>query len=63
MFSWLFPSTFGIQAYFKINTMGASIHEVQFEQIGLWVQTAVYFVSTLVVYRWQLKKHINKNEE
>ena len=63
VFSWLFPATFGIQAYFKINTMGASIHEVQFEQIGLWVQTAVYFVSTLVVYRWQLKKHINKNEE
>ena len=62
VFSWLFPSTFGIQAYFKINTMGASIHEVQFEQIGLWVQTAVYFVSTLVVYRWQLKKHINKKE-
>ncbi len=63
VFSWLFPATFGIQAYFKINTMGASIHEVGFEQIGLWVQTAVYFVSTLVVYRWQLKKHINKNEE
>lgn len=63
VFSWLFPATFGIQAYFKINTMGASIHEVQFEQIGLWVQTAVYFVSTLVVYRLQLKKHINKNEE
>ena len=62
VFSWLFPATFGIQAYFKINTMGASIHEVGFEQIGLWVQTAVYFVSTLVVYRWQLKKHINKKE-
>lgn len=63
VFSWLFPATFGIQAYFKINTMGASIHEVGFEQIGLWIQTAVYFITTLLAYRWQLKKHINKNEE
>jgi len=59
-FSWLFPATFGIQAYFKINTMGASIHEVGFEQIGLWVQTAVYFITTLLAYHWQIKKHINK---
>jgi len=44
VFSWLFPATFGIQAYFKINTMGASIHEIGFEQIGLWVQTTVYFI-------------------
>ena len=63
VFSWLFPSTFGIQAYFKINTMGASIHEVGFEQIGLWIQTAVYFITTLLAYHWQIKKHINKNEE
>jgi ABC-2 type transport system permease protein len=62
-FSWLFPATFGIQAYFKINTMGASIHEVQFEQIGLWIQTAVYFITTLLAYHWQIKKHINKKEE
>jgi len=63
VFSWLFPATFGIQAYFKINTMGASIHEVQFEQIGLWIQTAVYFITTLLAYHWQIKKHINKKEE
>ena len=60
VFSWLFPATFGIQAYFKINTMGASIHEVGFEQIGLWIQTAVYFITTLLAYHWQIKKHINK---
>lgn len=63
VFSWLFPATFGIQAYFKINTMGASIHEVGFEQIGLWIQTAVYFITTLLAYHWQIKKHIYKNEE
>lgn len=63
VFSWLFPATFGIQAYFKINTMGASIHEVGFEQIGLWIQTAVYFITTLLAYHWQIKKHINKKEE
>lgn len=62
-FSWLFPATFGIQAYFKINTMGASIHEVGFEQIGLWIQTALYFVTTLLVYHWQIKKSIVKTKK
>jgi len=62
-FSWLFPATFGIQAYFKINTMGASIHEVGFEQVGLWIQTAVYFATTLLVYHWQIKKSIVKSKK
>lgn len=59
-FGCLFPATFGIQAYFKINTMGASIHEIQFEQIGLWIQTAVYFLTTLLAYHWQIKKSTAK---
>jgi len=63
VFSWLFPATFGIQAYFKINTMGASIHEVGFEQIGLWVQTAVYFVTTLLAYHWQIKRQMKIEEK
>lgn len=63
MFGWLFPATFGIQAYFKINTMGAGIHEVGFEQAGLWIQTAVYFVTTLLVYHWQIKKSIVKSKK
>ncbi len=63
VFSWLFPATFGIQAYFKINTMGAGIHEVGFEQVGLWIQTTVYFITTLLAYHWQMKRQMKKEEK
>lgn len=59
-FSWMFPATFGIQSYLKINSMGASIHEVSFELIGLWIQVAVYFVTTTLAYRWQIRKTTKK---
>ncbi|MFA6702963.1 MAG: ABC transporter permease, partial [Dysgonamonadaceae bacterium] len=39
----IFPSTFGIRGYLKINSMGAGLEQVQFEHIALWIQTAVYF--------------------
>ena len=53
-FSYLFPSTFGINGYIKINTMGANINQINMEYIGLWIQTGFYFMTTLVVYRWQV---------
>lgn len=61
-FSWLFPATFGIQAYFKINTMGAGIHEIIFEQSGLWIQTAFYFATTTIAFYWQINKSKTASE-
>ena len=51
IFSWLFPSTFGINAFVKVNTMGAHLIDVSREVICLWIQAAVYFGTTLLVYR------------
>lgn len=51
--SYLFPSTFGIQGFVKLNSMGASLAEVAFEYKSLWVQTGVYFIATFLVYRYQ----------
>ena len=51
MISWLFPSTFGINAFVKINTMGAHLRDVSHEVICLWIQAAAYFGTTLLVYR------------
>ncbi|MDD3078321.1 MAG: ABC transporter permease [Paludibacter sp.] len=56
VFSYLFPATFGIQGYIKINTMGAGINEIHFEQVGLWIQTAVYFTLTSLAYFIQIRK-------
>lgn len=60
-FSYLFPSTFGINGYVRINSMGATLSEVAFEYSALWVQAGVYFITTCLVYRWQIiqsRKHI-----
>lgn len=52
--SWLFPSTFGIKAYIRLNSMGASLADVAGEIHILWVQAAVYFLLALTVYRYQI---------
>lgn len=49
-----FPSTFGIKGYVALNSMGASINEVSKEITALWIQTAVYFISTCLIYRHQI---------
>lgn len=52
--SWLFPSTFGINGYIAINSMGATLNQVLPEFRALWIQTGVYFLTTCIVYRRQI---------
>lgn len=52
--SWLFPSTFGINGYIAINSMGAALDQVLPEFRALWIQTGVYFLTTCIVYRRQI---------
>lgn len=52
--SWLFPSTFGINGYIRINTMGATLKDVLFEYRGLWIQTGVYFITACLAYRYNI---------
>lgn len=52
--SWLFPSTFGINGYIAINSMGATLDQVLPEFRALWIQTGVYFLITCIVYRRQI---------
>ena len=53
-FSYLFPSTFGINGYVRISSMGATLNEVAFEYRALWMQTGIYFLTTCFVYRRQI---------
>lgn len=55
-FSYLFPSTFGIKGFIAMNSMGARIQDIRPEIIALWIQTAVYFLTTVFIYRRELKK-------
>jgi ABC-type multidrug transport system, permease component len=54
--SYFFPSTFGLQGFVKINTMGATIPDLRTECIGLIVQICVYFLLATLVYRYRVKK-------
>ena len=53
--SWLFPSTFGVRAYLRLNTMGATLADVTFEVRCLWIQVVFYLVATSLVYGLQLR--------
>ena len=55
-FSYLFPSSLGIHAYVRTNTMGATIDDIAFYHWGLIIQAGFYTILSLVFYYWQLKK-------
>ena len=54
--SWLFPSTFGIRGFVRMNTMGALLSDVWAEYVALWVQTIAYFFIACLLFRWQVIK-------
>ena len=53
--SWLFPSTFGVRAYIRVNTMGASFDQILPEIRILWIQAAFYLGLASLVYRHQFR--------
>ena len=59
--SWLFPSTFGVRAFIRVNSMGASFSQVLPEIRILWIQAAAYLGMACVVYAYQkrlARKHV-----
>lgn len=54
--SYIFPSTFGIQGFVKLNTMGATLREISFDYQMLWLLTGIYFIITYLVYNHQKRK-------
>ena len=53
-FSYIFPSTFGINGFVQINNMGATINDIAPGYKALWIQAGVYFITTCLVYRQQI---------
>lgn len=53
--SCLFPSTFGIQGFIKMNTLGAVFADIVPEIRALWLQAACYLVTACLVVRWQIR--------
>lgn len=62
-FSYLFPSTFGIQGFVKLDSMGATLSEVRFEYRMLWLQTVIYLIATFMVYWFNIWKNKKEKQE
>lgn len=56
----VFPSTFGMNGYVKISSMGASIYDVLHEFRALWIQAGAYFVMACLYYRYQVLSLVKK---
>ena len=52
--SCLFPSTFGVRAYIRLNSMGGTLSDVLTEYRILWCHVVVYFIVACLVYRHQV---------
>ena len=57
---WIFPSTFGLNGYVRLQGMGATASDIAYELRGLWIQTAIYFVTAVLLYQRQLNKLARK---
>ena len=54
--SWLFPSTFGMNAYVRITSMGCTLSDIRLEYWGLWAQAAVYFSLAFWLYWREIRR-------
>ena len=51
-FSYIFPGTFGVQGYIKINCMASDFSVIMPEFIALWTQAIIYFITACFSYRY-----------
>jgi len=55
--AYIIPSTPGIHGFIKINTMGSTLLDVWPEYIALWIQTLVYCITAILMYKWWIQNY------
>ena len=58
--SYAFPSTFGMNGYVRISSMGASLNDVAFEYHSLWLQIGIYFLLACLLYKVRMAKVVHR---
>lgn len=48
--SHLFPSTFGINGFIRLSSMGATLSDIRREYLCLWIQAGAYFLLSLLIF-------------
>lgn len=57
---WCIPSTFGINGFVKINSLGANLNDIRPELIALWTQVVVYFIINIAIQLFMPRKTTKK---
>ncbi|MBR6647901.1 MAG: ABC transporter permease [Bacteroidaceae bacterium] len=60
--SYIFPSTPGINGFVAINNMGANLADVSTEYCILWMQTIIYFITSVISQKSK-QKESTKNRQ
>lgn len=55
----IFPGTWGVEAFIRMNTNGASLRQVADCYHALWILTAVYFVLACVLHRFVIRPKLD----
>ena len=63
IFSFVFPSTLASNSFIRMNTLGASLVNISTEHFALWIQVAVYFISTFAAYRLRLTRKVRQERK
>lgn len=56
----LFPSTFAVNGYVRINSMGADLVQVGREFVALWIQAGIYFIFSVLFYRKEIRRLLKR---
>jgi len=58
--STIFPSTWGANAYVRIQSMGASLGDCHREIMNLWILAAIYFLLSCSLYMYEIRKAVGR---
>ena len=58
--STIFPSTWGANAYVRIQGMGASLGDCHREILNLWILAGVYFLLSCFMYMFEIRKAVGR---
>ena len=56
----VFPSTWGLNAYVRIQGMGALLGDCRQEIMALWILAAIYFLLSCFVYMREIRKAVGR---
>lgn len=55
-----FPSTWGANAYVRIQSMGASLGDCHSEILALWILSGIYFLLSCFMYMFEIRKAVGR---